>query len=390
METNSQFLLVLGGILLLGLATDLLGRRTFLPRITLLLIFGVIIGKEGFDLIPTFFSDRFELIAEITLLMVGFLLGGMLTRETFQKSGRKILSISISAALITTACVTTGLLLFGIPVEIALLLGCIASATAPAATVATVAESEHKGPFSRLLLAIVALDDAWGLILFSLAIALVSVINGNQGEGSFLLSAFREIFGAIVLGLLIGLPAAYLTGRIKQGQPMLTEALGIVFLCGGLALWLDVSFLIATMVMGATIANLARHHEYPFHAIEGVEWPLMAIFFLLAGASLEISALQNIGLIGFIYIVFRSIGKIVGANIGARMCGADQTIRRWMGVALLPQAGAAMGMALVAANQFPEYRQTLLTVVISTTIFFEIIGPIFTRKAIRVAEQDLN
>ncbi len=389
METNSQFLLVLGGILLLGLATDLLGRRTFLPRITLLLIFGVIIGKEGFDLIPTFFSDRFELIAEITLLMVGFLLGGMLTRETLQQSGRKILSISISAALITTACVTTGLLLFGTPVEIALLLGCIASATAPAATVATVAESEHKGPFSRLLLAIVALDDAWGLILFSLAIALVSVINGNQGEGSFLLSAFREIFGAIVLGLLIGLPAAYLTGRIKQGQPMLTEALGIVFLCGGLALWLDVSFLIATMVMGATIANLARHHEYPFHAIEGVEWPLMAIFFLLAGASLEISAIQNIGLIGFIYIVFRSIGKIVGANIGARMCGADQTIRRWMGAALLPQAGAAMGMALVAANQFPEYRQTLLTVVISTTIFFEIIGPIFTRKAIRVAEQDL-
>lgn len=390
METNAQFLLALGGILLLGLATDLLGRRTFLPRITLLLIFGVIIGKEGLDLIPTFFSDRFELIAEMTLLMVGFLLGGMLTRETLQKSGRKILSISISAALFTTIIVTTILLLFGTPVEIALILGCIASATAPAATVATVTESDNKGPFSRLLLAIVALDDAWGLILFSLAIAFVSAISGNQGETSFLLSALREIGGAIALGLIIGLPAAYLTGRIKPGQPMLTEALGIVFLCGGLSLWLDVSFLIATMVMGATIANLARHHEYPFHAIEGVEWPLMAIFFLLAGASLEISALQNIGLVGFIFIVFRSIGKIVGANIGARICGADQTIRRWMGVALLPQAGAAMGMALVAANQFPEYRQTLLTVVISTSIFFEIVGPILTRKAIRTAEKDLS
>ncbi len=388
MLANAQFLLALGGILFLGLITDMIGKKTFLPRITLLLIFGVIIGEEGFNLIPTIFSDRFEIIAEMTLLVVGFMLGGTLTSETIIKSGRTILSISISAAIFTTVIVALALSTTELPLEIAILLGCIASATAPAATVDTVIESNNKSSFSRSLLAIVALDDVWGLILFSLGIALVSALNGAANESHFILSAGIEIGGSVLLGLGIGLPAAFLTGRIKPGQPMLTEALAAVFICGGLALWLNVSFLIAAMVLGATIANLAKHHEYPFNAIEGIEWPLMIIFFILAGASLNIASLNQIGLFIIVFIIFRSIGKIVGANIGARISNADNITCRWMGAALLPQAGAAMGMALVAANQFPEYRQTLLSVVISSTIFFEIIGPIFTRMALRKSEQN--
>ena len=191
-----------------------------------------------------------------------------------------------------------------------------------------------------------------------------------------------EIGGAIVLGLLIGLPGVFLTGRIRSGQPMLIEALGLVFVCGGLAIWLGISFLIASMVMGATIANLARHHEYSFHAIEGIEWPFLVIFFTVAGASLELSALKTIGLIGLVYIICRTIGKVVGAGLGAHISNANQVTRRWMGIALLPQAGVAIGMALVASSQFPEYRQELLSVIISTTILFEIIGPIFSRYAL--------
>ena len=388
MLANAQFLLALGGILVLGLITDWVGKKTFLPRITLLLIFGIIIGEEGFNLIPTVFSDRFELIAEMTLLVVGFMLGGILTTETIKKSGKTILSISISAAVFTTAIVTLALSTTGLPLEIAILLGCIASATAPAATVDTVIESNNKSNFSRSLLAIVALDDAWGLILFSLGIALVAVINGNPNETHFILSAGFEIGGAVLLGLGIGLPAAFLTGRIKPGRPMLTEALAVVFVCGGLALWLDVSFLIAAMTLGAPSANLAKHHEYPLNAIEGIEWPLMIIFFILAGASLNIASLNEIGMIIIVFIIFRGIGKIIGANIGARISNADKTTRHWMGAALLPQAGAAMGMALVASNQFPEYRQTLLSVVISSTIFFEIIGPVFTRIALKKAARN--
>ncbi len=383
MDPTAQILLTLGGILLLGLATDVLGQRTLLPRVTLMLLFGMLIGPGMLDLVPTVVADRFELIASMALLMVGFLLGGRLTRDTLRRSGREIISISVTAVIVTSFIVFLGLMLVGVPLEIAILLGCIASATAPAATVDIVMESGYKGRFADLLLAIVALDDAWGLIIFSIGLALVAALAGVDGHASPLLAALRDIGGSVILGLLIGLPAAYMTGRIRQGQPMLTEALGLVFVCGGLALWLDVSFLIASMVMGAVVTNLATHHEYPFHAIEDIEWPFMVIFFVLAGASLEFSALRDIGLIGAVYVVCRIAGKVLGAWLGGRHGRARQETRRWMGVAMLPQAGAAMGMALVATNLLPEYRQVVLSVVISTTVFFELIGPAFTRLALR-------
>lgn len=382
MQTAPQFFIAIGCILLLGLATDLVGRRTLLPRVTLLLIFGMVVGPEALDLIPPIVLSYFEMIANVALLMVGFLLGGKLTRKTLSRSARQVISISISAALVTSLMVLLGLFLLGVPLALAILLGCIASATAPAATIETVAESKIKSPFATNLLSIVALDDAWALILFSIGMAIVSTMNGSQLAFASIIQATHEIGGAILLGLMIGLPAAYLTGRIKSGQPMLTEALGLVFLCGGMALWLEVSFLIAAIVMGVVITNLARHHDYPFHAIEGVEWPFMVVFFILAGASLKFDYLQYIGLMGVGYILLRMLGKIVGARLGSQCSHADRQTRNWMGLAMLPQAGAAMGMALVAANQFPEYRQMLLTTVISSTVVFELIGPIFTRIAL--------
>ncbi len=383
MDPTAQVLLALGGILLLGMATDVLGQRSFLPRVTLMLLFGMLIGPGVLDLVPAVIADRFELIASMALLMVGFLLGGRLTVANLRQSGVEILSISIAAVIVTTVIVFLGLYLVGVPLDIAILLGCIASATAPAATVDIVMESGYQGRFADLLLSVVALDDVWGLIIFSIGLALVAALAGIDGHTSPLLSATRDIGGAALLGLLIGLPAAYLTGRVRPGQPMLTEALGLVFVCGGLAVWLDVSFLIASMVMGSVVANLARHHDYPFHAIEDIEWPFMVIFFVLAGASLEFSTLWDIGLIGIVYVVSRIAGKILGAGFGGRCSRAQGITCRWIGVALLPQAGVAMGMALVATSLLPEYRQVVLSVVISTTVLFELIGPPLTRLALR-------
>jgi len=384
-QSSSQFLLALGGILLLGLLASTIGHRTFLPRVTLLLVFGIAIGNEGLGVLPSIISDQFEIIADMTLLMVGFLLGGKLSAKSMKRSAKNVVWISISAAVGTSLIVFLGLLMAGIAIEVAILLGCIASATAPAAILDVAEESGCKAPFKDLLLSIVALDDAWGLILFGFGIAVVTSINGIAVDSSPLLVILKEIGGAVILGILIGLPAAYLTGRIKQGQPILSEALGLVFVCGGLAIWLQVSFLLAAMVMGAVIANLARHHEYPFHAIEGIEDTFMVIFFILAGASLEFKAINEVGLIGIVYVLCRVTGKIIGARVGSQCSKADQITKHWMGVALLPQAGVAIGMALVASNHFPEYRQLLLTVVISSTVFFEIVGPVFTRLALERA-----
>lgn len=379
MESTSRFMLTIGGILLLGLATSAIGRRTFLPRVTLLLVFGAIIGSNGLDWIPAEISRRFELVADVALLMVGFLLGEKLAFRSIRQFAAPMLWISVSAALVTAALVSLGLMWAGLPNSIAIVLGCIAAATAPAAVLDVAMESGSDNPFRNLLLAIVAIDDAWALLLFGFGVAIATAAT----ETNAIMMVLREIGGGAALGLLLGLPAAYLTGRLRQGQPILSEALGIVFVCGGLAIWLEVSFLIAAMVMGAVIANLAKHHEYPFHAIENIEWPFMVVFFVLAGATLELAALRDVGLIGGIYILCRAIGKILGARIGAELARVDKKTRNWMGPALLPQAGVAIGMALVASNHLPEHRQTLLSIVIGSTVFFEIIGPVFTRLALK-------
>ncbi|NNL99687.1 MAG: cation:proton antiporter [Gammaproteobacteria bacterium] len=383
----AEFLIAVGAILLISLAVEYVGKRTFLPRVTLLLLLGVVIGADGLDVIPEALTGNFDTITSVALLMIGFLLGGKLSAPSLRLHGTQVVAISLSAALITALLVGGAVALTGLPLGVAILVGCIASATDPVAIYDTISETGAANAFTDLVLAVVALDDAWGLMLFSVGLAVVSALNGADG-GTYLVHALADIGGAIVLGVLLGVPAANLSGRIKPGEPRLIEALGLVMVCGGLALWFGVSHIIAAMVMGAVIANLADHHDYPFHAIEDIELPFLIIFFVLAGASLEVRAVQAVGAVGLAYIASRMAGKVAGAWLGGRLTGVDSRHRRWVGMALMPQAGVAIGMALIAANRFPEYRQLLLSVAISTTVLFELFGPVLTRATIRRAAVD--
>ncbi len=227
-----------------------------------------------------------------------------------------------------------------------------------------------------------AIDDAWGLIIFSFLLAIAQTLHGNGDGLNILWIAGYELGGAILLGLLLGIPMAYITGRLKPGEPTQAEALGLVLLCGGLAEWLQVSFILAGMVLGATVANLAAHHRRPFTAIEGIEWPFMILFFILAGASLDMDALQATSLLGIAYIVLRLLGRIMGAWGGGVIGGANPVLQRWMGMALWPQAGVALGMALLASHHFPTLKDVVLPIDIGSTIIFELIGHIMTRKAL--------
>jgi Kef-type K+ transport system membrane component KefB len=382
MNDVATTLLTLGVLFLLGLVTDALGRRTPLPRVTLLLIFGFLIGPSAFDLLPALGAKWFHVIADIALVMVGFLLGGKLTIPSMRRHGRLVLWISIASVVATAAVMLVGLLLIGVRLDIALLLAGIAPATAPAATADVVHEVRAHGRFSRTLLGIVAVDDAWGLILFSLMLTGAHGC-GEQGSNAVsLMAGAWELGGALLLGIGLGIPMAYLTGRIQAGEPTLVEALGLVFLCGGIAIWLDVSFILASMVLGGVVANLGRHHTRPFHAIEGIEWPFMILFFVLAGASLHVDALYHVGLIGSAYVILRVIGRFLGAWMGGVISRAGPLVRRWMGMALMPQAGVALGMALVATERCPNVGDIILTVIIAATVVFELIGPVLTRIAL--------
>jgi Kef-type K+ transport system membrane component KefB len=388
MPDTALVIVTLGALLLLGLVGDLLSRKLPLPRVTLLVLFGIACGPSGLALLPVNAETMYPLISNIALLMVGFLLGGKLSKEMLRTCGRHVLAISALEVLGVSAFVLGGLLLLGVDPVVAMLLAGIAPASAPAAVQNVTEELRAKGRFTDTLLGIVAIDDAWGLIVFSVLLAAAQVVAGNGGSVDALAHGARDLGGALMLGVLVGVPAAYMTGRLRPGEPMQAEALGVVFFAGGLALWLEVSFLLTAMIVGAIIVNLASHHDRPFREIEGVEWPFMVLFFVLAGASLDMTQLAEIGLVGAAFVLLRAAGLVAGAFLGGQISGAPAQLRRWMGVAILPQAGVALGMALVAGNAFPALRDTVLPLVIASTVVFELTGPALTRLAlIRAGER---
>lgn len=383
---TAALLMTLGALLLLGLLTDSVGRFTKMPRVSLLLLFGMLMGPMGLSLLPAREGQLFPFATHTALVMVGFLLGERFTPAALRKHGRSVMIVSMAAVVLTALFVAALLLVVGVPPALALLLAALSTSTAPAATVDVVDEQGVDTAFSRLLLGVVAIDDAWALVLFGLVAAFVGMlVDGGSGMGS-LVQGLREVGGALLLGGLLGVPVAAATARLRPGEPTLLEALGAVFICGGLALWLEVSPLLAAMAMGAAVANLARHHDRPFHAIRDVERPFLVVFFVLAGSLLDFTALAATGVVGAIYVLGRTGGRLLGGWVGCRLASEPPQVRRWMGAALMPQAGVALGLAIIAAERFPALSAELVPVVVGSTVVFELLGPIGTRSALRAVD----
>ena len=378
-------LLLLGVIFLVGLASDVVGRTTFLPRVSVLLLGGLAIGPAGLGFLPREFADHwFPVLTQMALAMVGFLLGQQLRLPLLRERGRTVLVLSVAKVLCAALFVFAASLALGASLTVALVLAGIAPATAPAATYDVVHETGVHNAFTDTLLSIVAIDDAWGLIVFSL---LVAFATGNGASAGVLLPGLVEVLGSMALGGLLGLPMAMITGRLsfgeREGEPILAEALGFVFICAGLAVWLALSPILAAMSMGVVVASTAHHHSKPFHAIEGVEWPFMILFFVLAGASLHLELLAGVGWLLLAYLLARGIGIVSGVWLGGTLAGTSARVKHTLGLALLPQAGVALGLALIASQRFPEHAQTILTVVLASTVILELTSPVLTRWVIR-------
>lgn len=382
-STSAWTLLILGVLLSLSIVVDTLSRRTALPRISLLVLVGVgyaLIqqGVFGGDAEPL--NGLREPLINLALVMVAFLLGGELTLSRLKSTGPLIFALSAAVVAGSLVTVFAGLWSLGYSFAVALSLAAISVATDPAAVSEAVQESGKKSLAARVTLGIVAIDDAWGIIVFGLCMAVLSWVGATSG-GASIVHALWELGGAVLLGVVLGLPAAWLTGRLRPGRPTQAEALALMLLMAGLSSYLNVSALLTAMVAGFVIVNVSSHHTRSFSEIEQIEWPFLVFFFVLAGASLNLAHLGTaLGLVAA-YIVLRSIGRYAGGYLGV-LAVRERRLQADIGLALLPQAGVAMGMALLAAERFPDQGQLIVATVVTSTIIFEIVGPLLVKRVI--------
>jgi len=377
-------LLILGAMLLAGFLAHLTGPLIHVPRVTLLILAGVLLGPHLLGVVPDEVAGWFPFVTHLALAIIGFLLGEEFRWRALKEKGPQVLVISVGETLAAAAVVFAVVLLLRQDPVLALVLAGIAPASAPAATVETLREGRARGPLTDTVLEVVAIDDAWGVIAFSLLLVAATALGGQGAATGELLAGLWEVTGAILLGAAVGLPMAWINDRIRDRELTLVEAIGFVVFQTGVASLLGVSYLLAAVVLGAVVVNRAGR-KHAFQEVEHVREPFMAIFFILAGMKLDLGQLLAIGWIGAGYVLARAGGLALGGWLAGWWLDVEAQVRRRIGWCLMPQAGVALGFALLARERLPGYGDLVLTLVIASTVLFEIGGPLLTRLQLRRA-----
>jgi len=382
-----DIILSFGIVLLTGFLAAKLLRKVRFPAVTAYLLLGVLIGPAVFNLVSSRVLQTSGLISNIVLSIIAFSLGQNFSRESFSKIGKSVICISVLEAAGASVFVTFAFLgLLKQPLYSALLFGAIASATAPAATVMVIREYKARGTLTDTLLGVVAIDDAWCLIIFAVSLAvakaLVKPLTNNLFVAESFLHALLEIGGAFALGASISLVLSYFSRYVTTEADLLIYTLGFILLTTGIALYFHLSVLLSNMFLGMVLVNINKTSFKFFDILRTVDSPLYLCFFVLAGANLEMALLGKLGLVGITYVLFRIVGKLTGAYFGGHLSKAAAPVRKYLGFGLVPQAGVALGVALIAKTEFPEVGGMLFTAIVATTIVYEIIGPFCTKFAL--------
>lgn len=390
---HSNILSALG----LFLAVTFLGSKIFqrigIPQVVGYIVIGVLHGPSFLNAVPLELVDQLTFISEIALGLIGFDMGSHLYLADLRKLGRSILFILLFEALGTFVVVTGGVYLLTESLYTALIFGALASATAPAATVDVLAEYDAEGPLTTTLLAVVGLDDALSLVLYSVAAALAESLIVGTGAPSFIHLfelPFIEIGGALILGALLGYILNLIMNRMKSHHDVMAVSIGFVFLSVGLSEAFGLSLILTVMVLGAVVVNCCQEHARHIRfTIEQAGPVIYVLFFALVGARFQIQLLPSMGLIGIAYVVLRSLGKFTGAWVGGRIGGAEPAVQDNLGFGLLSQAGVAIGLAIASASRFSSLGEEgealgslIINVITATTFIVQLIGPIFVKVAI--------
>ncbi|MFV0255454.1 MAG: cation:proton antiporter [Erysipelotrichaceae bacterium] len=383
MEEAYYLAIVLFGGLLAGRVAKLFK----LPNVTGYLVVGLFLGPSFFGLLPHNILTELDFLAEIALGFIAFSIGCEFKINYFKRVGFTPVVIALFEALVAVFFVTGFLILAGYDLAFSIVLGSIAAATAPAATIMVIKQYKAKGPLTETLLSVVALDDAVALVGFGLASAIAQMIISHQSTSLIIaiIHPLLEVGGSLLVGGLLGALFAIPIKYYKEDSNRLIWLIGFVFIAIAIATNLKLSTLLTCMSMGAVLANVSSRVSSVLKVQEAFTPPLFLSFFVLSGAELDIKVLASIGVVGIIYIIARTSGKIVGAYLGAKIMNAEPKIRKYLGFTLLPQAGVAIGLTLIAQDIVPEYAQTIRAVVLCGTLIYEIIGPTVSKLALQAA-----
>ena len=391
-------------ILLVGIALTLgfvVGKITHHFRLTAIvgyIVVGILLGPT-FHIVELSYYEV-NIIVNFTLGLIAFIIGGSFTIDFLKRLGKSSIVITIIQSFATFLIITLGVFLFTHNWCISLLLGSIGVATAPAGTIAALHDCKAKrGTLSKMTTAIVGLDDGVTIIIFVIAIALVKVILGDSlFVPSIIIRPLIEIFGAVALGIAIGIILAYSAKKVKGRESILVISLAGILICVGLTEIFHLSAILACMFLGATFINFVpRIGRTFFEIVESILPPIYIIFFIVAGLKLRPDLLIEMGIIGIIYTGCRITGKMGGTFFGSKLVKAEPYIQKYLGLALLSQAGVAVGLAVTVAGELSAYGKVgadlgamTITIIAATTVVFEIIGPMGVRYAVNRAGEVEN
>lgn len=395
-------ILATGLVIMLGYVLGELVRKFGLPRVSGYIVAGLLLNPRITGFVSINFVDSMGTITDLSLAILTFAIGGTLAFGPLKELGKKILFIALGEAQLSAFLVMAGCLVtlpFLLPeagnfwtmtAPLAVLLGSLASPTDPSATLAVVRQYRAKGMVTFSIMASAALDDALGILNYSLGIVVAVVLITHHVEGvSTILEPLIAIGGALGLGFVSGLAFRYAPKWLRGESDGLQIALllGTLGLCYGVSAMLDLDQLLATMAMGMTVVNTARRQErhHVFHLLEeSVEPIVFIVFFTVSGMLLDVEVLIQYLPVVLLFVLFRTIGKLVGANLGARLGKASRNVRRYTGWGLIPQGGIVIGLALLVQQEpaLASISHILLNVIIGATVIHELVGPLTAKLAI--------
>ena len=376
-----NILLSLALAMIVGLLLTRVVKLVHLPNVTGYLIAGLLIGPYVLNVFPSDSLESVSLISTVALGFIAFSIGNEFRFSHLKHIGKNAIIICLCQALLAVLLVDVTLLLAGFDTPLCLVLGAIATATAPAATLMVVRQYKAKGPITSTLLPVVAIDDAVGLIVFAVSLAIAQSL--ASGEAVTVMNTVVEPLLEIVLSLLVGAVIGVLISVamkfFKSRANRLCICIAAVFLGVALAEQFHLSSLLLCMCIGAGFVNTNKHAESILEGTDRWTPPLFMIFFVISGAELDLAVLPTVGLLGVLYLIARSLGKYFGTFFGAMTVGADKNIRKYLGAALLPQAGVAIGMAQIVMNELPAYGSQVRAVILTATLIYELVGPMITK-----------